>query len=44
MPIPRGWTSAAVAGGELVVFGGLAGDDENPLRLDDTWILQVGTA
>ena len=45
VPGARGWTSAGAWGGDkLVVFGGLAGDDENPLRLDDTWILQVGTA
>jgi len=35
-----------VCGGEessasFVVFGGLSGDDENPVRLDDTWLLSV---
>ena len=37
-PPARGWTSAGVWGGDkLVVFGGLAGDDANPVRLDDCW-------
>mmetsp|Transcript_65613 Transcript_65613/g.105349 ORF Transcript_65613/g.105349 Transcript_65613/m.105349 type:complete len:138 (+) Transcript_65613:2-415(+) len=37
---PRGWYSAAATqDGRVVLFGGLAGDDEAPHRLDDTWVL-----
>jgi hypothetical protein len=39
-PIQRGWASAASIDGsaQLCLFGGLSGDDENPVRLDDLWI------
>ena len=37
---PRGWScAAATADGKVVLFGGLAGDDAAPRRLDDTWVL-----
>ena len=37
-PHERGWTRmAATSHKTCVMFGGLAGDDENPIRLDDTW-------
>lgn len=39
-PPARGWSSmAACADGRVVLFGGLAGDDENPKRLSDLWML-----
>ena len=25
---------------KLVVFGGLSGDDSNPMRLNDVWVLE----
>ena len=42
-PLQRGWTSAAVLAdaNRMVVFGGLSGDDESPVRLNDLWVLQV---
>lgn len=45
-PPARGWSDAATLEGEtgsgqLFVFGGLAGDDENPKRLDDLWTLEI---
>ena len=44
-PTERGWTDAAtyvdVGGSEkLVLYGGLSGDDANPTRLNDVWILE----
>ena len=54
VPCPRGWTSmcpapAALApsegdGAAFVLFGGLTGDDANPTRLDDTWLVTVRTS
>jgi len=46
LPFARDWSSmAAIAAGEkegtLLVFGGLAGDDEAPQRLDDTCVLEL---
>ncbi|CAK4084713.1 unnamed protein product [Aphanomyces euteiches] len=44
-PLARGWTAmAAVNSTSAVLFGGLSGNDEAPLRLDDTWLLQVEEA
>ena len=41
-PIGRGWTRiAATSESSFVLFGGLAGNDENPTRLDDTWECSV---
>ena len=45
-PGPRGWSDGASADdgtgkGHLYVFGGLAGDDKNPVRLDDLWRLDL---
>ena len=41
-PVARGWTDACRLGKDkLVVFGGLAGDDDSPTRLADTWVCQV---
>jgi len=40
-PIPRGWSSGSSKGkgsNQLVVFGGLTGDDKNPVRLNDLWV------
>uniref|UniRef100_A0A7S3PKB3 Uncharacterized protein n=1 Tax=Aplanochytrium stocchinoi TaxID=215587 RepID=A0A7S3PKB3_9STRA len=40
-PTARGWAAADVLGTDrLVVFGGLTGDDENPVRLNDVWVLE----
>lgn len=43
-PRDRGWTDAAVLHEndeeKLVVFGGLSGDDSDPLRLNDVWVLE----
>jgi len=41
VPTPRGWSDAdAFEQESLVVFGGLTGDDKNPVRLNDLWILE----
>lgn len=38
-PEARGWTSAFQIGiNRFAVFGGLTGNDESPVRLDDLWI------
>ena len=44
-PLARGWSDAATFlddnGNEnLIIFGGLSGNDENPKRLNDIWILR----
>eukprot|EP01084_Bolivina_argentea_P129206 228220_1 len=40
IPMARGWASAASYGNKaMVIFGGLSGNDQNPTRLCDTWIL-----
>ena len=39
---PRGWTAMAkIDERTAVLFGGLAGNDEMPVRLNDTWILEI---
>ena len=46
-PGPRGWADASAAistgpnDGKFYVFGGLAGDDKLPIRLDDLWELTL---
>ena len=41
-PPARGWSAgAAWRGDRAVVVGGLAGDDESPLRLMDVWCGQM---
>ena len=41
-PPARGWgASASLSPSEGILFGGLAGDDASPVRLDDAWLLQV---
>ena len=40
-PPPRGWAPMAVVGDTVVVFGGLAGGDAEPLRLSDAWSLKL---
>ena len=45
-PQTRGWSDAATvdAGngtGHFYIFGGLSGDDKNPERLDDLWLLTI---
>jgi len=38
-PPERGWTRMTATGeNTFVLFGGLAGNDENPLRMNDTWV------
>ena len=40
-PISRGWSSGSSKGKEnnqLIIFGGLTGDDKSPVRLNDLWI------
>jgi len=44
-PAPRGWADATVGGGDvLYLFGGLAGDDTTPVRLDDLWECRISSA
>jgi hypothetical protein len=44
-PQTRGWSDAAAVdnggSGQLYIFGGLSGDDENPERTDDLWVLTI---
>jgi len=43
-PIPRGWSSGTSKGkgsNQLVIFGGLTGDDQNPVRLNDLWVCTI---
>lgn len=45
-PPVRGWSAAdgtetKEGSGRLYIFGGLAGDDKNPIRLEDLWMLQL---
>jgi hypothetical protein len=41
-PPARGWgSSATTSPSEGVLFGGLAGDDHSPARLNDAWLLRV---
>jgi len=41
-PESRGWSDGSVAvDNGFYIFGGLAGDDETPKRLDDLWFCQI---
>jgi Galactose oxidase, central domain len=45
-PESRGWSDGCsiddgMGGGRIYFFGGLSGNDANPLRLDDLWLLEV---
>eukprot|EP00574_Skeletonema_japonicum_P000167 CAMPEP_0201739112 /NCGR_PEP_ID=MMETSP0593-20130828/45602_1 /ASSEMBLY_ACC=CAM_ASM_000672 /TAXON_ID=267983 /ORGANISM="Skeletonema japonicum, Strain CCMP2506" /LENGTH=541 /DNA_ID=CAMNT_0048233361 /DNA_START=263 /DNA_END=1888 /DNA_ORIENTATION=- len=40
-PGNRGWADATVYEDTFYIFGGLAGDDVSPIRLDDLWQCQV---
>lgn len=40
-PQQRGWSDGAVSGNSLYIFGGLSGDDANPVRLNDLWRLDL---
>lgn len=44
-PTHRGWSDSAAHdsgnGGQVYIFGGLTGDDENPIRLNDLWRMDV---
>jgi hypothetical protein len=41
-PLNRGWADCAAWGDDkMVVYGGLTGSDDAPLRLEDTWVLTV---
>jgi len=47
-PMARGWSDGSAVEwgdgtGSLFVFGGLAGDDATPIRLDDLWELKIET-
>ena len=42
VPAPRGWAAAtALSESRGVLFGGLAGTDDEPERLGDTWLLDL---
>jgi len=48
-PEARGWSDGAAiddghGNGQLYIFGGLSGDDTNPIRLDDLWRLDIQKA
>eukprot|EP00545_Synedropsis_sp_CCMP1620_P012200 CAMPEP_0119009630 /NCGR_PEP_ID=MMETSP1176-20130426/4499_1 /TAXON_ID=265551 /ORGANISM="Synedropsis recta cf, Strain CCMP1620" /LENGTH=363 /DNA_ID=CAMNT_0006962179 /DNA_START=45 /DNA_END=1136 /DNA_ORIENTATION=+ len=43
-PEARGWSDGTVFGNSLYIFGGLAGDDTSPRRLNDLWRLVVEEA
>ena len=44
-PLQRGWSAGCSIStpekSRLAVFGGLSGDDDNPQRLNDLWVLQI---
>lgn len=40
-PPVRGWSAGDAVGNTLYVFGGLAGDDTDPIRLGDLWKLTI---
>jgi N-acetylneuraminic acid mutarotase len=40
-PEARGWSDGDVFGNSLYIFGGLAGDDASPKRLNDLWRLDL---
>jgi len=41
-PPPRGWSASSGWGsGKVVVAGGLAGDDSNPVRMMDVWVAEL---
>jgi len=45
VPTGRGWTRiAADSDHSFLLFGGLAGNDENPMRLDDVWTCKLSGA
>jgi len=37
-PSARGWGGAAASSAGVVIYGGLAGTDAKPVRLDDVWL------
>ena len=44
-PLQRGWSAGCCMSSSeksrLAVFGGLSGDDDNPKRLNDLWVLTI---
>jgi len=41
-PTPRGWSDSDAWGdNKMVLYGGLSGDDKDPVRLADTWVLEL---
>ena len=42
-PGPRGWSAGDASATDLFVFGGLAGDDKLPIRLNDLWQLTLSS-
>ena len=46
LPLARGWGgAAAISGGSsAALFGGLSGSDDDPVRLDDGWLVNLQAA
>ena len=40
IPPSRGWFDATKWDNKMIIFGGLSGNDEFPVRLNDTWVLE----
>jgi len=41
-PACRGWTSMTmISANKAILFGGLSGNDDNPTRHNDTWLLEI---
>ena len=45
IPLERGWSTGDLlynnGSNRLVIFGGLSGNDDSPMRLNDLWICEV---
>ena len=41
-PISRGWSSgSSISNEQFLIFGGLTGDDKDPMRLNDLWTCTI---
>jgi len=41
-PITRGWSSgSSISNNQFLIFGGLTGDDKDPMRLNDLWTCTI---
>lgn len=41
-PEARGWTSMTkISNNKAILFGGLSGNDDNPIRRNDSWLLEI---